>query len=87
MTEMHHNLEISTCDHLICIMGNSILILSTCLGKSIRMKGLKRDFMHMQHVSLSHGLAHCQLISIGVHYISDVLLISKESQHYDIRHY
>ena len=27
---------------------------------------------------LSHGLVHCQLVSIGIHYISDVLLISKE---------
>ena len=34
MTEMHHNLEISTCD----LNGQPILILLTCMGKSIRIK-------------------------------------------------
>ena len=33
MAEMHHNLEISACDPLKYKMGNSILILPTCLGK------------------------------------------------------
>ena len=35
---MHHNLEISTGDPLKYKMGNSILILSICLGTAIRMK-------------------------------------------------
>ena len=35
---MHHNFEISTCDPLNYEMDKSILILSTCLGESIRMK-------------------------------------------------
>ena len=38
MTEMHLNSEISTCHPLKSKMGNSILILSTCMGKSIIMK-------------------------------------------------
>ena len=36
MTEMHHYLEISTCDPLKYKMGNSILNLSTYLGKFIK---------------------------------------------------
>ena len=38
MSEIHHYLEISTCDFLIKIRNGSILILSTCKGKSTRMK-------------------------------------------------
>ena len=40
MTEMHHNLEASTCDPLKYNMGNSILILSTCMGKCVRLKSI-----------------------------------------------
>ena len=42
---MHPNLEISTCDPLIYKMSNSILILSTCMGKSIRMKMVNMAFL------------------------------------------
>ena len=38
MTEMHQNLECFTCDPSKCKMGNSILNLSTFLGKSTKMK-------------------------------------------------
>ena len=40
-TEMHHNLEISTCDPLKYKMGISILVLSTCMAKFIGMKRVK----------------------------------------------
>ena len=34
-TKIHHNLENSTYDTLMYIMGNLILIVSICMGKSI----------------------------------------------------
>ena len=47
MTEMHHNLEISTCDPLKYKMDNSVLILSTYMGESIRMKRVKYDIFYL----------------------------------------
>ena len=41
MTEMHHDLESSTFDPLKHKMGNSTLILSTCLGIATRVKRVK----------------------------------------------
>ena len=37
-TEIHHNLENSTCDPLKYTMGNPIIIVSICMGISIRFK-------------------------------------------------
>ena len=37
-TEIHHNLETSTCDPLKYKMGNTILIVLIYMGKSIRIK-------------------------------------------------
>ena len=37
-TEIHHNLKISTCDPLKYKMGNPILIVSMCMGESIRIQ-------------------------------------------------
>ena len=38
-TEIHHCLDISTCDPLQHIMGSLILIISICMDKSIRIQG------------------------------------------------
>ena len=35
---IHHNLENSTCDPLKYTMGSSILIVSRCMGKAIRIQ-------------------------------------------------
>ena len=35
-TEIHHNLEKSTCNPLMCKMNNPILIVAICMRKSIR---------------------------------------------------
>ena len=40
-TALHHNLENSTCDHLKYTMGSPILIVSICLGNSIRIQRIK----------------------------------------------
>ena len=37
-TEIHHNLENSTCDLLKYTMGSPILIVSICMEKSIRIQ-------------------------------------------------
>ena len=37
-TEIHHNLENSTCDSLKYTMGILIVIISICMGKSIRIQ-------------------------------------------------
>ena len=37
-TEIHHNLENSNCDPLKYTMGSPILIVSICMGKSIRIQ-------------------------------------------------
>ena len=52
---MHNNLEISTCDPLKHNMDYPILIVSICLGKSIRMKRVKQlpalSKVHLQEIS------------------------------------
>ena len=40
-TEIHHNLETSTCDQLKYIMGRLILIVSICMEKPIRIQRVK----------------------------------------------
>ena len=40
-TEIHHNLDNSTHDPLKYIMGSPILIVSICMGKSIRIQRVK----------------------------------------------
>ena len=40
-TEIHHNIENSTCDPLKYKMGSSILIVSICMGKSISIQRVK----------------------------------------------
>ena len=40
-TEVHHNSETSTCDPLTYKMGNPMLIVSVCMGKSIRIQRLR----------------------------------------------
>ena len=39
-TEIHHNLETSTCDPLKYTMGSPLPVVSLCMGKSIRIQGL-----------------------------------------------
>ena len=51
--KFHHNLEISTCDHLKYKMGNPILIRSTFMGKSIRMKRVKECCFRLEKKFLS----------------------------------
>ena len=41
-TQIHNYLEISVCDPYKCIMGNPILIISICMGKSIRIQRVKQ---------------------------------------------
>ena len=41
-TEVHHNLENSTCDLLGYTMGSPILIVSICMGKSIRIQRVNK---------------------------------------------
>ena len=41
-TEIYHNLENSTFDPFKYIMGSPILIVSICMGKSIRIQRVKR---------------------------------------------
>ena len=40
-TEIHHNIENATCDPLKYTMGSPILIVSICMGKSIRIQRVK----------------------------------------------
>ena len=40
-TEIHHNLENSTCESLKCKMCNPVLIVSICMGNSIRIQRVK----------------------------------------------
>ena len=40
-TEIHHNLENDTCEPLKCTMGSPIVVLSLCMGKSIRIQRVK----------------------------------------------
>ena len=40
-TDVHHNLKISTCDPLKYTMSRSIIIVSICMGKSIRIEMVK----------------------------------------------
>ena len=40
-TKIHHNLQNSTCDPLTYTMGSSILIVSICMGESIRIQRVK----------------------------------------------
>ena len=44
-TEIHHNLENSTCDPLKYTMGSPILIVSIYMGKSIRIQRVKWDYL------------------------------------------
>ena len=39
--EIHHDLENFVCDPIGCIVGIPILIVSICIGKSIRMQRVK----------------------------------------------
>ena len=48
-TEKHKNLENSTCDPLKCTIGSAILIVSICMGKSIRIQRIK--FHHLEECS------------------------------------
>ena len=41
-TKIHHNLETSNCDPLKCTMGSPKLIVSICMGKSIRIQRVKQ---------------------------------------------
>ena len=41
-TDIHHNLENSTCDPIKKTMGSPILIVSICMGKSIRIQRVKQ---------------------------------------------
>ena len=41
-TEIDHNLENSTCDPLKYKMGNRILIVSACMGRSTRLQRVKK---------------------------------------------
>ena len=43
-TEIHHHSETSTCDPLKCTMGSPMLIVSICMGKSIR---IQKVSMHL----------------------------------------
>ena len=52
-SDIHHNLENSTCDPN-KKKSNSILILSTCMGKSIRIKKVKKSAFREKQVSISH---------------------------------
>ena len=40
-TEIHHDLKNATCDPLKYTMGSPILIVSICIGKSIRIQRVK----------------------------------------------
>ena len=56
---IHHYLEISNCDPLKYKMGKSICFLSTCMGKSIRMKRniiIVLGIGHKSHYQISKGL-------------------------------
>ena len=48
-TEIHYNLENSTCDSLKCTIGSPILIVSICMGKSIRIH------LGLIKLALQHG--------------------------------
>ena len=41
-TEIHHNLETSTCDPLKYKMDNPIFIVTICMGRSIRIQRVNR---------------------------------------------
>ena len=43
VTEIVNNLETFTCDPLKCKMGNPILIVLTCMGKSIRIQRVNSE--------------------------------------------
>ena len=49
-TEIHHNLENSTCDPLKYTMGCPILIVSICMRKSIRIRRVNHEPLLLQHV-------------------------------------
>ena len=50
-TETHQNLENSTFDRLKVLMGSSKLIVSICVGKSIRIQRVKKfEVMHTIHL-------------------------------------
>ena len=53
-TEKHHNLENSICNPLKCTMGSAILIVSICMGKSIRIQRVK------SLACLFSGLSKCE---------------------------
>ena len=42
-TEIHHNLDNYTCDPFKNTMGNSILIVSICMGKPIRIQRVNNE--------------------------------------------
>ena len=47
-TEIYHNLENYTCDPLMYTMGSPILMVSICMGKSIKMKRLNNSTLKQQ---------------------------------------
>ena len=63
MAEMHHNLEVSTRDPLKYTMGNFILILSTCMGKSIIIKRINDKAIVL--ISRPEEFTEKQLLLVG----------------------
>ena len=51
-TQLHHNLENSTCDPLKYTMGSPILIVSICMGKSIRIQRVKAFVMEIHYIHI-----------------------------------
>ena len=51
MTEVHDNLQNSTCDTLKYTMGSHILIVSIFMGKSSKIQRVNGPFIFVQHVS------------------------------------
>ena len=52
-TEIHHHLETSTCDPCKYTMGKTILTVSICMGKSIRIQRVKIHFVQQLFVGKS----------------------------------
>ena len=47
-TEIHHDLENSTCDPFKCTMSSPILIVAICMGKSIRIQRVNNIYYHIR---------------------------------------
>ena len=48
-TEKKHNLEVSFCDPFKCTMGSPIVIVSICMGKSVRKQSIKEYIVIALH--------------------------------------